>query len=256
MANSADVNAGDDILASQYNNLRKDVLDTNTGHDHDGAGSKALAANTVGATQLTTDAVETAKIKNANVSSAKVKTGTGSFTNITAGSTNVNMQDYCFFPNVHGDGAGATATLKAALSGQDSIYSGHFMLDDVIGTVDTYWRYISSSGPPEIWIVRDNSTGLYAIWEADDPASYGKPPMVCYDKGGNQIGETIKIVPPENYTEMKTQCHRDMAERKLGAKPIGKVLLEEWEIDEQSNPKRPAGLPPEILVKRLKKKAK
>lgn len=34
MANSADVVAGDDILASQYNNLRDDTLDASTGHQH------------------------------------------------------------------------------------------------------------------------------------------------------------------------------------------------------------------------------
>jgi len=44
VANSADVNAGDDILASQYNNLRKDVLDLATGHDHNGVGSRTVNA--------------------------------------------------------------------------------------------------------------------------------------------------------------------------------------------------------------------
>ena len=37
MANSSVVSAGDDILASQYNNLRKDVLDNGVGHYHTGA---------------------------------------------------------------------------------------------------------------------------------------------------------------------------------------------------------------------------
>ena len=42
MANSADVNAGDDVLASQYNNLRADVLNISTGHTHNGTDSKLL----------------------------------------------------------------------------------------------------------------------------------------------------------------------------------------------------------------------
>lgn len=205
---------------------------------------------------LASNSVETAKIKNANVTSAKIKTGTGSFTNITVGSTNVIMHDYCFFPNVHGDSVGNTATLKAALSGQDSIYVGAFMLDDVIGTVDVYWRYISSSGPPEIWIVRDDAKGIYTIWEADDPAPGGKPPIECFDKDGNKVGKTILIIPPKNYAELKAQCQKNMAEKKSGAKSIGKILLEEWEIDERSSPKRPLGLAVDILVKRLKKKSK
>jgi len=37
MANSSTVGSGDDVLATQYNNLRKDVLDVTTGHDHTGA---------------------------------------------------------------------------------------------------------------------------------------------------------------------------------------------------------------------------
>lgn len=36
MAQSSEVNAGDDILATQYNNLRKDVLDAALGHKHTG----------------------------------------------------------------------------------------------------------------------------------------------------------------------------------------------------------------------------
>lgn len=42
MSVSADVNAGDDILASQYNNLREDVLDETTGHGHTGSGDGKL----------------------------------------------------------------------------------------------------------------------------------------------------------------------------------------------------------------------
>lgn len=38
MANSSSINAGDDALASQYNNLRDDVLDETTGHQHTGSG--------------------------------------------------------------------------------------------------------------------------------------------------------------------------------------------------------------------------
>lgn len=43
MSNSADVNAGDDILASQYNNLRADVLNPTTGHKHDGSADGGVA---------------------------------------------------------------------------------------------------------------------------------------------------------------------------------------------------------------------
>ena len=42
MSNSSDVSAGDDILASAYNDLRADVLNTSTGHTHNGVDSKSL----------------------------------------------------------------------------------------------------------------------------------------------------------------------------------------------------------------------
>jgi len=43
MANSSTVTAGDDATAAQYNNLRKDVLDTTDGHTHNGTDSMLLA---------------------------------------------------------------------------------------------------------------------------------------------------------------------------------------------------------------------
>jgi len=61
MAESSIVSAGDDILASQYNNLRKDVIDTALGHTHNGVDSKTLAADSVSATQIATNVDVSAK---------------------------------------------------------------------------------------------------------------------------------------------------------------------------------------------------
>ena len=47
MANSSDVVAGADAKASEYNNLRKDVIDTTTGHDHNGVNSCKLATEVI-----------------------------------------------------------------------------------------------------------------------------------------------------------------------------------------------------------------
>src|SRR3990167_7892710 len=52
MANSSPVAALDDILASQYNNLRLDVLDATSGHDHDGTEGKKVNANDLSGTTL------------------------------------------------------------------------------------------------------------------------------------------------------------------------------------------------------------
>ena len=42
MANSSDVSAGTDATTTQYNNLRADVLDETTGHEHTGSGDGNL----------------------------------------------------------------------------------------------------------------------------------------------------------------------------------------------------------------------
>lgn len=46
---SSDVVAGDDALATQYNNLRKDTINTTDGHNHDGSNSRQLADRSVNA---------------------------------------------------------------------------------------------------------------------------------------------------------------------------------------------------------------
>jgi len=48
MPNSSDVSAGDNILASQYNNLRKDIFDKDTGHTHTGETDKGYPVPAVG----------------------------------------------------------------------------------------------------------------------------------------------------------------------------------------------------------------
>lgn len=42
MAVSSTVASGDTATASQYNNLRSDVLDTSSGHSHDGTNGRSL----------------------------------------------------------------------------------------------------------------------------------------------------------------------------------------------------------------------
>ena len=69
MSASSPVSAGDDILAAAYNNLREDVLDPVTGHDHEGVEGKVLGAGALG-----TDSVVTTKIKDGNVIAGKLAT--------------------------------------------------------------------------------------------------------------------------------------------------------------------------------------
>lgn len=57
MANSSDVTAGNDAQAQEYNDLRKDVLNTSSGHSHDGADSKILATDSVDTIQIVDGAI-------------------------------------------------------------------------------------------------------------------------------------------------------------------------------------------------------
>jgi hypothetical protein len=66
---SSDVVAGDTILATDYNNLRKDTVNIVSGHDHDGANSKVLANLAVTNAMIANTTIQGAKL-NANVADA------------------------------------------------------------------------------------------------------------------------------------------------------------------------------------------
>lgn len=50
MGASSDVTTGSNATAAQYNNLRADVVNTSTGHDHDGTDSKPVVSTQTDAT--------------------------------------------------------------------------------------------------------------------------------------------------------------------------------------------------------------
>jgi hypothetical protein len=88
MSYSSDVSAGDTILASHHNNLRKDVVDTTGGHIHDGVGSKLIPPNIVsvrlsddqdiiGPWQARTGAVVTINVKGSGTVRVSVLFGCG-----------------------------------------------------------------------------------------------------------------------------------------------------------------------------------
>ena len=64
MANSSVVSAGDVASATQYNNLRLDVIDTSTGHTHSGTDSKVLADDAVINVMVTDDTLYSDKLNN------------------------------------------------------------------------------------------------------------------------------------------------------------------------------------------------
>lgn len=84
MANSGTVSAGSVALASQYNNLRADVLSTTTGHVHDGTtdGGKQVEGTVIKSTGAANGRVLMADGSNAT-SWGSVSTNVGTFTSST-----------------------------------------------------------------------------------------------------------------------------------------------------------------------------
>lgn len=138
MANSAEVSAGDDILASQYNNLRKDVLDLPTGHRHDGTDSRALPDGIITAVKLAIDSVIQGKVK--------TSVGSASGTIIKESGVSITMNEYCFFPNV---GSAGNVAIRMTAQNEEAVYTGKFSLYNTSTTSDyaysVYWRYIETS---------------------------------------------------------------------------------------------------------------
>jgi hypothetical protein len=75
MSFSADVSAGDTILASHYNNLRKDTVNTTSGHTHDGIDSRVIANLAITGGMLANDTVTGTKLADAVAGSGLSKDG-------------------------------------------------------------------------------------------------------------------------------------------------------------------------------------
>jgi len=88
MVFSTNVADGEDILAAQYNNLRLDVLDPTTGHDHDGTstGGKKVDHGDL----LDTNAISGTYITHAKLNKHMQGTGTSADPDATGGAQGVH----------------------------------------------------------------------------------------------------------------------------------------------------------------------
>ncbi len=92
MAQSSEVAAGDDILATQYNNLRKDVLDAILGHEHLGGTDEGNKIPLAGLEQEVLDKLTPKSIQQGSITVSIVKpSSSGDFSNSnTAAITSVD----------------------------------------------------------------------------------------------------------------------------------------------------------------------
>ncbi len=138
--------------------------------------------------------------------------------NLTAGSsTTVVMHDYCFFPNT-----GRTPHIRICASSYGPAdTTGKFDFKNLHDTssqsYEARWRYLPSSGDPEIWIGLDRDGKIVAIWAAEDPPPES-PPIE-----GDDIAKLIKLTP-------NLETLRSM--RKATGNKLGSVILKEGKITE------------------------
>lgn len=78
MATSSTVTAGSAAYASDYNNLRTDVLNTSTGHVHDGTNGRSMFGSPVAVGTANSDGTGTAYARNDHVHAVAVGTAAGS----------------------------------------------------------------------------------------------------------------------------------------------------------------------------------
>jgi hypothetical protein len=128
-------------------------LKVNTdGHDHDGINSPPPV------------------FANNYITNVKLKTAATSVSGSGSGAAvDIAMQDYSFMPNCYVQGAGSSETLGARAT-NTADYAGRFYLWTNTAAFAVYFRYITSSDEPFIYLVREKTTGkILHCWMAEDP---------------------------------------------------------------------------------------
>lgn len=181
---SSDVVAGDDALATQYNNLRKDTVNSTDGHNHDGSNSRELA--------------------DASVNAAKFVHYAGDYLVIDAGDS----------ANQSGSGSGNLKRVQLARSGQ---YRIKFKLTinvntGISGDTDTITGQIYKNGSP-VGTLRTHSVGCGATGTFTS-AVYSED-IGSWTKGDElQIycGWTLRVVQADTAAVLDLEIYADAPE--------------------------------------------
>ena len=136
------------------------------------------------AAHLTAGTIPTARLAN-RVGTGALRTGTGSCTSNTG--LGCTMHDYSFFPSLVSNcsrtlyARGFAGTLPTDTIGRVSV-PGNCGTSTNHGN-RVYWRYVTSSDRPSVWIVVDGDGGIVSFWEAEDPVSNDdtQAPLVADD---------------------------------------------------------------------------
>lgn len=152
--------AGDNLYADGVRSgdsykILYDIKVNTDGHNHDGINSSIPA------------------LGDASIIKDKLKTGTGSASGAISASSGADIQgqDYSFAPNIY------TADRSLRMTGHSVLTANYVMRFGFYNTdganpwnYAVYYRYITSSDHPFVFVLKDKATGEIAhVWAADDP---------------------------------------------------------------------------------------
>lgn len=218
----------DGVRSGDSYKILYDLLVNTDGHDHDGVNSPApvLADN--------------------YIAKGKLKTGGTNVSGTNTGSVVITLQDYCFTPNVYQAGADASSTM-CAVSTNNADYVGRFSLfAGGSSAYIVYFRYVTSSDEPFIYIAREKSSGkILHCWAGEDPppGCWGldatpeafERPVIGYDRAGRPDFD------PDLHEEVISwRIRRDVwltIKDRLtagGRKPLHHVLENDFDYDKEA----------------------
>ena len=181
MANSGTVTAGSAALASQYNNLRDDVLNVSTGHTHTGASEdgKKVEGTAIASTGATNGQVLTANGSGGASFAALAASGVVSFSTATAAFSTASG-----VPTAYQTGAANQATVVVGSGGS------------VFLTITNNNNYSSASRTYRTWNLGTGATS-YIATSSVSPVAAGS--VICDIVGGAGFAAGTTFVVKENF---------------------------------------------------------
>lgn len=101
----------------------------------------------------------------------------------------------------------------------------------------------------QIWVVANKNNQIRHCWEAENPVNDSSPNNPPINPGFLPAGwKIMKVNPPQLLEKFQDEA-------KQKKKTLAQYILEEFEIDESSKPKRPDKLDSKIDYKEIRKKS-
>jgi len=218
-------------------------IKTNTGHTHDAknAANIDLADDSVDSEHYAAGSIDAEHYATGSIPKTALNTGTGTASGTVGslGEVAVVMQDYCFFPSIYaaandvrlnrGTTAGATYVGRFGLWNTDTIDNHAYT---------AYWRYVTATDEPFLYVVRDISTGdnLQAWACSDPPPGYWgldekpkdfEPPISIYPALTGVEEIVIFKYPMAGYRELISKSEKDKV-------PIHEMLTSTYDYNNGS----------------------